>query len=67
MSSRRSRVDRRQHVGHHAGIVVTQPIHATSAVLTSTVRITVQSQAIRRYSRIGPGWLSGVSCISTDG
>ena len=31
MSSRRPRVDCRQHLGHHLGIVVTQPIHATSS------------------------------------
>ena len=38
MSSWRTRTDRREDVRHHLGIVVTQPIHATSSARTSTVR-----------------------------
>src|SRR5262245_13794630 len=60
-SSGRAGVDRRQHVGHHAPIVVTEPIHTTSSVQIGASTV---ARRIRAYSGMRPGPLSGQSCIS---
>ena len=46
--SRWARIDRRQNVGHHARIVVTQPIHATSTVQIPTAKCGTGEPSILR-------------------
>src|SRR5688572_2991604 len=57
MSSRRPRVDCRQYLRDHCGIVVTQPIHATSTAQNSTVRIIRDLTILKDPT----GFLSGLS------
>src|SRR5688572_8319440 len=55
MSSWRPGVDRRKHLRHHLGIVVTQPIHATSTARTSTVQNDRSLGGSPKYSGTRPG------------